>query len=190
MHVRTETSAHPLPDGEVRLLGAVHTVTGAMTRVDLAGAKLLVDCGVAQGRDARAWSFPDDALDADAVVLTHGHNDHVGSLPELWRRGWSGPVLGTAATLAIARIVLADGLRLQHARRDVDPLRSIASRAATPRSTSTTSTPSAAAATPRASATSQARCSSWPAVACAQAAASSGTCTTSSRARRSRHRRG
>jgi hypothetical protein len=69
MHIRTETSAHPLPDGEVRLLGAVHTVTGAMTRVETADAKLLVDCGLAQGRDARDWSFPDDALDADAVVL-------------------------------------------------------------------------------------------------------------------------
>jgi metallo-beta-lactamase family protein len=119
--VRVETASHPVTDGEVRLLGAVHSVTGAMTRVDVAGTKLLVDCGVAQGREARRWSFPEDALDADAVVLTHGHNDHVGSLPEMWRRGFTGPVIGTAATLAIARIVLADGLRLQRARKDVRP---------------------------------------------------------------------
>ncbi len=120
--VRTETAAHALDDGEVRLLGAVRTVTGAMTRVDLGGARLLVDCGVAQGRDARDWRLPDDALRADAVLLTHGHNDHVGSLPELWRRGWRGPILATAPTLAIARIVLADGLRLAGARDDVEPL--------------------------------------------------------------------
>ena len=121
MEVRVETASHSLPDGEVRLLGAVSSVTGAMTRVDLGDARFLVDCGVAQGREARRWSFPDDALDVDAIVLTHGHNDHVGSLPEMWRRGFTGPVIGTAATLAIARIVLADGLRLQRAREDLEP---------------------------------------------------------------------
>ena len=58
MHVRTETSAHPLPDGEVRLLGAVHTVTGAMTRVETAGAKLLVLFVGYQALARRAASRP------------------------------------------------------------------------------------------------------------------------------------
>lgn len=119
MDVVVETPRHALPDGEVRLLGAVHTVTGAMTRVDLPGARLLVDCGVPQGRDADGWAFPREAAEADAVVLTHGHNDHVGALPELWRRGWRGPILATAATLRIARIVLEDGLRLNRRAREV-----------------------------------------------------------------------
>ena len=108
-----ETSAHPLPSGEVRLLGAVSSVTGAMTLVDLAGKSVLVDCGVAQGREARTWSLPDAAHRADAIVLTHAHNDHVGSLPAVIERGYDGPIFGTRATLEIARIVLDDGLSLQ-----------------------------------------------------------------------------
>jgi metallo-beta-lactamase family protein len=111
--VRAATAEHPLPDGEVRLLGAVRTVTGAMTLVESAGRRLLVDCGVAQGREASRWSLPEDALNADAIVLTHGHLDHVGSLPELWRRGWRGPVLGTRATLRVTRLSLMDGLGIE-----------------------------------------------------------------------------
>ena len=88
-----ETAVHPLPNGEVRLLGAVSAVTGAMTLVELNGAhgsrghRVLVDCGVAQGREARHWSLPEDADRVDAIVLTHAHNDLVGSLPDVIERG-------------------------------------------------------------------------------------------------------
>ena len=121
MQVRTETPLHELSDGEVQILGAVHTVTGASLLVRFGEGRLLVDCGVAQGRDARDWEFPEASLSADALLLTHGHNDHVGSIPELWRRGWQGPILGTRATLDIARLVVSDGLRLRREREDVKP---------------------------------------------------------------------
>lgn len=110
--VLCETARHPLPGGEVALLGAVHTVTGAMTRVDLGGARVLVDAGIAQGSEARSWSLPDEAQRVDAIILTHAHNDHVGSLPVLLERGFSGPIYGTPATLEVARIVIADAMRL------------------------------------------------------------------------------
>ena len=45
-----------------------------------------------------------------AVLATHGHLDHVGSLPLLFERGFSGPIFGTPATLAIAKLVLEDAL--------------------------------------------------------------------------------
>jgi Cft2 family RNA processing exonuclease len=77
------TEAHPLVDGEVRLLGASRQVTGAMTRIELGGQRVLVDCGVAQGRER--LEFPDAARDVDAVVLTHGHLDHIGNVPVLLR---------------------------------------------------------------------------------------------------------
>lgn len=110
--VRVTTAEHPLADGRVSLLGAVRTVTGAMTRVELDGVRLLVDAGVAQGAEARDWRLPDEAHRADAVVLTHAHNDHVGSLPSILERGFAGPIFGTAATLQIARVVLVDAMRL------------------------------------------------------------------------------
>lgn len=110
--IHTTTAEHPLADGTVTLLGAVSTVTGAMTRVEMDGACVLLDAGVAQGAEAASWRVPDEAHRVDAVVLTHAHNDHVGSLPELFLRGFRGPVFGTAATLQIARLVLLDGMRL------------------------------------------------------------------------------
>lgn len=115
MKVTATTARHALADGQVQLLGAVESVTGAMTRVETGGAALLVDCGVAQGREAARWRFPEQAQGVDAVLLTHGHNDHVGSLPALLEGGFAGPVLGTRATLEIASMVLRDGLRLQGA---------------------------------------------------------------------------
>lgn len=114
-HVHACTAVHPLPDGEVRLLGAVDCVTGAMTRVELGGRKLLVDCGVRQGREARDWVFPDAARDVDAVLLTHGHLDHIGALPHLLDGGFDKPLFATAATLAIARISLEDTLSMERA---------------------------------------------------------------------------
>lgn len=106
------TEQHRIGDVDITLHGASHSVTGSMTRVELGTKSLLIDCGVGQGQEARRFQVPDDAHRVDAVLLTHGHNDHVGSLPVLIDRGYSNPILGTRATLAIARIVLEDGLRL------------------------------------------------------------------------------
>jgi metallo-beta-lactamase family protein len=106
------TELHPLPDGVVGLLGAVRSVTGAMPRVDPGGKRLLVDCGLVQGREARDWVFPEAAHDADALILTHGHLDHVGSLPVLLDRGWDKPIFGTAPTLEITAISLEDSLEM------------------------------------------------------------------------------
>lgn len=110
------TEVHPLAhgDGEVRLLGAVRQVTGAMTRVDIGGTRLLVDCGVAQGEGrSHQHPFPDLARDVDAVVLTHGHLDHIGNLPTLLDATFERPIYATAATLEIARISLEDSLSMQ-----------------------------------------------------------------------------
>lgn len=97
----------------MRLLGAVRQVTGATTRVEMGGRRLLVDCGVAQGRDAGV--FPEAARDVSALLLTHGHLDHIGHVPTLLEGGFDGPIYATAATIAVAKLSLEDSLGVQGA---------------------------------------------------------------------------
>lgn len=105
------TELHPLPDGELRLLGAVRQVTGAMTRVDAGGRRLLVDCGLAVGRESAR--LPEAASESDALILTHGHLDHIGHVPQLLDGGYDRPIYATPATLAIARVSIEDSLGMQ-----------------------------------------------------------------------------
>lgn len=101
----------------LHFLGAAGTVTGSRFLVEDAGTRVLVDCGLFQGHKElrlRNWApFPVDPSSIDAVVLTHGHLDHVGYLPALARDGFTGPVWCTPYTAELARIVLEDSARLQ-----------------------------------------------------------------------------
>jgi metallo-beta-lactamase family protein len=111
MNILPHTPHHAVPGGRVDLLGACRTVTGAMTRVELGGRAVLVDCGEPQGRDADGWQFPERARDAEALVLTHGHLDHVSAVPRLLER-FDGPIFGTPASLEIAQLNLVNSLGL------------------------------------------------------------------------------
>jgi metallo-beta-lactamase family protein len=101
----------------LRFLGAAGTVTGSRFLVDTGAARVLVDCGLFQGRKElrlRNWAaFPVDPGTIDAVVLTHAHLDHVGYLPALVRDGFAGPAFCTPSTADLAAIVLDDSARLQ-----------------------------------------------------------------------------
>jgi metallo-beta-lactamase family protein len=112
----------PAPSGRsptptLTFLGGVGTVTGSRFLVEAAGARVLVEAGLFQGpkplRLMNREPFPVDPATIDAVVLTHAHLDHTGYLPALVRAGFSGPVLATANTMALTRVVLEDSARLQ-----------------------------------------------------------------------------
>ena len=96
--------------------GACEGVTGSAHLLTTEDARVLVDAGLFQGPDDEAANrapWPFDPRSIDAVVLTHGHLDHVGRLPRLWADGFRGPVFATAATLAVAEVVLRDAARIQ-----------------------------------------------------------------------------
>ncbi|MEZ4365141.1 MAG: MBL fold metallo-hydrolase [Kofleriaceae bacterium] len=97
-------------------LGAAGGVTGSCYLLEHGGVGLLIDCGLFQGdADADAKNRAPLAIDGRALagcVLTHGHLDHVGRLPLLAGRGFAGEVIGHAATLDIARIILPDSTKI------------------------------------------------------------------------------
>ena len=102
--------------------GAAGGVTGSCYHLAVDGAALVIDCGVFQGErdadDRNRGRFPFEPAGVAAVVLTHGHLDHVGRLPRLGR-GFTGPVLGHPATLDIARLILEDSAKVAiHADRE------------------------------------------------------------------------
>lgn len=103
---------------KVTFLGAVRTVTGSMHLVEAAGSRILLDCGLFQGRreeaDRTNRSLPFDAAGIDAVVLSHAHLDHCGNLPTLVRAGFRGPVYCTAPTRELTGLVLHDSAKVQH----------------------------------------------------------------------------
>jgi len=99
--------------------GAAREVTGSKHVLDTGGARLLVDCGVVQGRREESHQknseLPFDARDITASINTHGHLDHCGSYPLLAKRGFRGRIWATGATADLARLVMEDSARLQAA---------------------------------------------------------------------------
>jgi metallo-beta-lactamase family protein len=101
----------------VTFWGAARSVTGSMHQVDAAGQRLLLDCGLFQGQRAEAHrrnsKFPFKPKDIDAVLLSHAHIDHCGNIPNLVRQGFTGPIYCTAATRALAAVMLGDAAKIQ-----------------------------------------------------------------------------
>src|SRR5262249_6340721 len=106
----------------VRCLGAAQEVTGSMHLLETPAGKILIDCGFFQGRRAesreRNGSLPKEAVAADAVILTHAHIDHSGSLSPLCQRGFKGNIWTTPATRDLASYMLRDSARIQTADAD------------------------------------------------------------------------
>ena len=96
--------------------GAAGEVTGSCYLIGVNGERLLLDCGMIQGRaedEARnRQPFPFDPASIDAVILSHAHIDHSGRIPLLVKSGFSGPVYTHRATRDLCRIMLKDSAYL------------------------------------------------------------------------------
>jgi metallo-beta-lactamase family protein len=102
---------------ELQFLGAARHVTGSKHLITVDGRRILLDCGLVQGPRAMAVEanreLPFDPGSIDAVILSHAHIDHSGSLPRLVRMGYRGPIHCTPGTRDLAEILLADSAYLQ-----------------------------------------------------------------------------
>ena len=73
--------------------GAAHEVTGSCHCIEVGNTRLLVDCGLQQGRDEKDnQQLPFAAASIDAVLVTHAHIDHSGRLPLLVKDGFQGKI--------------------------------------------------------------------------------------------------
>jgi len=97
--------------------GAARSVTGSRHLLEIPGFRLLLDCGLFQGRrdDAvrRNRDLGFEPKSVGAVLLSHAHIDHSGALPVLPRQGFSGKVYLTRASADLANLMLEDSARVQ-----------------------------------------------------------------------------
>ncbi len=97
--------------------GAARSVTGSRHLIQAGSSRLLLDCGMFQGRRDQAAKLNRhlgfDPKSLTAVCLSHAHIDHSGILPVLAREGYSGSVYMTDATADLTNILLADSARIQ-----------------------------------------------------------------------------
>jgi metallo-beta-lactamase family protein len=101
----------------IHFFGATRTTTGSLYLFEINGSRILLECGLFQGRREdsieRNRQFPFDPKQIDTVVLSHAHIDHCGNLPNLVRHGFGGSIYSTFATRDLASIMLEDSAQIQ-----------------------------------------------------------------------------
>jgi metallo-beta-lactamase family protein len=102
---------------KIQFLGAVRTVTGSMHLLTVNGARILLDCGLYQGRREEAFernrNLPFDPKSIDTLILSHAHIDHSGNIPSLVKNGFRGNIFATPATRDLCSAMLRDAGYIQ-----------------------------------------------------------------------------
>lgn len=102
---------------KIHFFGADREVTGSRHLLEVNGKKILLDCGMFQGRrdeeKEKNKNFGFTAKDVDAVILSHAHIDHSGNLPNLVKQGFNGPIYCTKPTVDLLAFMLRDSAFIQ-----------------------------------------------------------------------------
>ena len=101
----------------LQFCGAAQTVTGSQILLTVNGKKILLECGLFQGKRSESFErnkkFLFDPAELSAVILSHAHIDHSGNIPNLVKSGYTGPIYSTPATADLCKIMLRDSAYLQ-----------------------------------------------------------------------------
>ena len=99
---------------KLSFFGADQCVTGSCHCLEVNGKRILIDCGLQQGRDEidnRELPFAPNTI--DYVLITHAHIDHSGRVPMLVRLGFTGEIWTTRLTANLLEIMLSDSAHIQ-----------------------------------------------------------------------------
>ena len=102
---------------QVTFYGAAREVTGSMHLITTGSDRVLLDCGLFQGRRREAAEknrvLPFDAALLTNVVLSHAHLDHSGRIPVVTQNGFPGRIICTRATASACEYLLLDSGSIQ-----------------------------------------------------------------------------
>lgn len=102
--------------------GAAQSVTGSKHLIEVNNLRILLDCGLVQGRRADSYAsnvkLPFDPASVDLLILSHAHIDHSGNIPNLVKNGFKGDIICTPATRDLCAAMLPDSGHIQE--RDVE----------------------------------------------------------------------
>ncbi|HHY83805.1 MAG TPA: MBL fold metallo-hydrolase [Clostridiales bacterium] len=99
----------------IRFIGAVKGVTGSCHLIEFGDKRLLLDCGMFQGKDDELnyQELPFNPADIDYMVLSHSHIDHSGRIPLLVKKGFHGTIYCSRPTYDLCEIMLLDSAHIQ-----------------------------------------------------------------------------
>ncbi len=102
---------------QIEFIGGARTVTGSQHLLHINGKKILLECGLFQGRRSETYdknkNFRYNPSEIDALILSHAHIDHSGNIPNLVSKGFKGLIYATSATVDLCQIMLRDSAHLQ-----------------------------------------------------------------------------
>ena len=109
---------------KLHFLGGAKEIGGSAILIELNGYKLLLDCGMRQsaGKDP----FPDfrkiqELGGVDAIIISHAHMDHTGTLPVISKEYPLTPIYATSMTIDLTRVLLYDSIKLMNRKEEGIP---------------------------------------------------------------------